>query len=78
MNIHFCYHALTVGIYPTFSMGSKFRHFSEMVGQTDRAADPAKDTSSLEQEIDQIVYRLYGLAEKEIAVVEGAVGKGEQ
>jgi adenine-specific DNA-methyltransferase len=34
------------------------------------------DVSALEKEIDQIVYRLYGLTEEEIGVVEGkAIGK---
>ena len=34
--------------------------------------NPAADTSSLEAEIDQLVYRLYGLTEEEIAIVEGS------
>ncbi|MEP6262523.1 MAG: TaqI-like C-terminal specificity domain-containing protein [Gillisia sp.] len=33
--------------------------------------NPAADTSSLEAEIDQLVYRLYGLSEEEIGIVEG-------
>jgi hypothetical protein len=36
-----------------------------------KAADPAADTSALEEEIDRIVYELYGLTEEEIAIVEG-------
>lgn len=36
-----------------------------------KAADPAADVSALEQEIDQLVYKLYGLTPEEIAVVEG-------
>jgi adenine-specific DNA-methyltransferase len=32
---------------------------------------PAADTSQLEREIDQIVYKLYGLTEEEIKIVEG-------
>ncbi|WP_375579037.1 TaqI-like C-terminal specificity domain-containing protein [Marivirga tractuosa] len=36
--------------------------------------DPKADTTSLEQEIDQIVYELYGLTEEEIKIVEGGVG----
>jgi len=31
---------------------------------------PAADTSSLEKEIDQLVYELYGLTEEEIKIVE--------
>jgi hypothetical protein len=30
------------------------------------------DTTALEQEIDQLVYKLYDLTAEEIAVVEGA------
>ena len=33
---------------------------------------PTTDTTSLESEIDQLVYELYGLTEEEIAIVEGA------
>ena len=32
--------------------------------------NPAADTSSLEAEIDQLVYRLYGLTEEEIKIIE--------
>ncbi len=34
---------------------------------------PTADTTSLESEIDQLVYELYGLTEEEIEVVEGSV-----
>jgi hypothetical protein len=40
-----------------------------------KRADPAADVSALEREIDQLVYRLYGLTAAEIAVVEGRAGK---
>ena len=33
--------------------------------------DPNADTLALESEIDQLVYKLYGLADDEIAIVEG-------
>lgn len=33
--------------------------------------DPAADTTALEREIDQIVYKLYGLTKDEIKIVEG-------
>lgn len=33
--------------------------------------DPKADTSALEQEIDEMVYKLYGLTEEEIKIVEG-------
>ena len=35
-------------------------------------ADPDADTSNFENEIDKLVYKLYGLHEEEIAIVEGA------
>ena len=37
----------------------------------EKKADPAADTSSLESEIDKLVYKLYGLTGEEIEVVEG-------
>jgi len=33
--------------------------------------DPQADTTALEREIDQLVYKLYGLTEEEIKIVEG-------
>lgn len=33
--------------------------------------DPDADTTPLEREIDQLVYKLYGLTQEEIAIVEG-------
>ncbi len=38
-----------------------------------KKSDPKADTSQLEAEIDQMVYKLYGLTEEEIAIVEEAV-----
>jgi hypothetical protein len=35
--------------------------------------DPIADISSLESEIDRMVYELYGLTEEEIKIVEGTV-----
>jgi hypothetical protein len=40
-----------------------------------KKADPSADTSALEAEIDQLVYKLYGLTDEEIAVVEGRGGE---
>jgi hypothetical protein len=37
---------------------------------TTKKSDPTADTSSLESEIDQLVYELYGLTEEEIKIVE--------
>ena len=36
-----------------------------------KAADPDADTSNLENEIDELVYGLYGLTDDQIAIVEG-------
>jgi len=33
--------------------------------------DPSADTSALERQIDEMVYKLYGLTDEEIAIVEG-------
>ena len=38
-----------------------------------KQANPDADTSSLENEIDKLVYELYNLTEDEIAIVEGSV-----
>jgi len=35
-----------------------------------KAVDPATDTTALEQEIDRMVYKLYGLTDEEIKIVE--------
>ena len=39
--------------------------------------NPAADTSALEREIDEKVYRLYGLTDDEIRVIEGKDKEGE-
>ena len=39
----------------------------------EKSDDIAKDTSDLENEIDKLVYALYGLTDDEIAIVEGSV-----
>ena len=38
--------------------------------------NPSADTSALEKKIDEIVYKLYGLTEEEIAIVEGRSAGG--
>ncbi|MBT3960662.1 MAG: hypothetical protein HOE96_02180 [Candidatus Marinimicrobia bacterium] len=40
---------------------------------TAKKANPQAETSTLEAEIDQMVYALYGLTEAEIAIVEESV-----
>lgn len=37
----------------------------------EKKADTTSDTSELEHKIDELVYKLYGLTEEEIAIVEG-------
>ncbi len=44
----------------------------------EKKRNPEVDTSSLESEIDQLVYKLYGLTEEEIAIVEGRDKKEEE
>ena len=36
-----------------------------------KKGNPSTDTSALEQEIDRLVYQLYGLTDKEIKIIEG-------
>ena len=36
-----------------------------------KQADPSANTGALELRIDRLVYKLYGLTDEEIAVVEG-------
>ncbi|HEY5124675.1 MAG TPA: TaqI-like C-terminal specificity domain-containing protein, partial [Ignavibacteria bacterium] len=38
-----------------------------------KKSDPNTDTSVLENEIDQLVYELYGLTEEEIKIIEGVI-----
>ncbi len=38
----------------------------------EKKRDPQAETTVLEQEIDQLVYKLYGLTEEEVKIVEGA------
>ncbi len=38
---------------------------------TAKKSNPNADTTILEQQIDQLVYELYGLTEAEIKIVEG-------
>ena len=49
------------------------KKISKVVGEilTPKKSDPAADTSGLEAEIDQLVYKLYGLSAEEIKIVEG-------
>jgi hypothetical protein len=45
---------------------------------TQKQSDPTADTTSLEAEIDVLVYKLYGLTYAEVLVVDGAFGLSEE
>ncbi len=45
--------------------------FISLVDQILKFKKEGKDTQALEDEIDTLVYRLYDLTDKEIAIVEG-------
>ena len=51
------FHELRQGFIPSEIMSAK-------------RANPQADTSELEKEIDELVYKLYGLTEEEIKIVE--------
>jgi hypothetical protein len=54
-------------------MQHKQQPFITLVDQilTAKQKDPNADISALEREIDKMVYDLYGLAQEEVAIVEG-------
>lgn len=52
-------------------LGSSIEDFVRQILSA-KQRDAEADTSSLEREIDQLVYKLYGLTEEEIKIVEGA------
>jgi len=52
----------------------KVENFTDKISLA-KKANPQTDTSNLENEIDQLVYALYGLTPEEIALVEGNAGK---
>jgi len=52
------------------SIQVNIKHFVDKIFAS-KKTNPEKDTSSIEKKIDQMVYKLYGLTEKEIAIVEG-------
>ena len=45
--------------------------FVNLVDRIIESKQKGEDTTSLESEIDQLVYQLYGLSEEEIKIVEG-------
>jgi len=54
---------------------SKQSHIIELVDKilSAKKTDPNADTSKLESEIDKLIYKLYGLTEEEIKIVEDSV-----
>ena len=49
--------------------GGRFTEVDRILAAKKR--DPKVDTTAWEQEIDRLVYELYGLTKEEIAIVEG-------
>jgi len=63
-----------LGDFPLPKNGAKHRDkIAKLVDQilAAKKRDPKVDTTVWEQEIDRLVYKLYGLTEEEIAIVEG-------
>ena len=52
----------------------KQKSFTKLVDQiqSKKAKDISTDTTSIEKQIDEMVYKLYDLTEEEIKIVEGA------
>ena len=61
---------------PIIGEGIKYQNFDTLITQIFAAkkTNPQEDTTSLESEIDQLVYESYGLTDEEIAIVEDRVG----
>lgn len=55
----------------------KVYHVPGSAGALGNGGSLTADTSDLEKEIDQLVYKLYGLTEGEIKIVEGKKGPTE-
>ncbi|TYP94859.1 Type II restriction/modification system, DNA methylase subunit YeeA [Fodinibius salinus] len=55
------------------TLQSKFESLVDQI-LTAKKEDSDADTSKLEEEIDQLVYELYGLSEEEIAIIEESIG----
>lgn len=51
---------------------SKQQDFISIVQQILEAKKQTRDTKDLESEIDHLVYKLYGLTEEEIVIIESA------
>ena len=47
--------------------------FIDLVDKILAGKEQSKDTSTLEKQIDQLVYKLYDLTKEEIAIIEGSV-----
>lgn len=57
--------------YPLHNWAGKADSSGWMTKFSPESSDPEADTTAWEQEIDRLVYELYGLTEDEIAIVEG-------
>ena len=62
---------------PTFGVDVKISALCDEILAM-KKSDSEADTSALEAEIDQLVYKLYNLTPEEIAVVEGTDAKKEK
>ena len=56
---------------PTWNAPEQFVSVADIILST-KKRDPEANTTTLERKIDQLVYQLYGLTPKVIAIVEGA------
>lgn len=54
----------------TPAIWTHFRFFASMVERLLRVMKEGKETESIQSEIDQSIYSLYGLASEEIAFIE--------
>jgi hypothetical protein len=66
-----------LGKFPLPKTGERYHgQIARLVGEilSAKKYDPEADTTTLEREIDQMVYNLYGLTEEEIKIVEGEKG----
>ena len=62
---------------PNNTTGQAQKTIEEIVHKIldEKKSNPENNTDHYESNIDQIVYKLYGLTDEEIAVVEGAFTK---
>lgn len=81
INYWFCYYFIDVNIKPEqlrkipIKQPDSEKEFELIIDkiQMAKAANPKADTSALEKQIDEMVYKLYDLTEEEIKIIEGNV-----